>query len=207
VGAYVVISPRDDAPSRQAATWSADFVTCCSSLGHSLATRVDDSTPADASNITRALSGPETLALYFGHGTDGEWLTANIATWDSTGASIALGKAIVSIACRTSRSLGPDAVSAGVRAWLGFTFSVPVIAPMYHVDPIGQAVVRGLSVLATHGSMALARDALTYELGQVVHDLEVGTMSSHPGAEVAMFLVECLRHHVSLVGDGSFVPL
>ena len=208
MSAYAVICPRDDAPAKQASSWCDDLRQVLDHKGgHKIVACVDDRSPADSATIANALASPCSLLLYFGHGTDGEWLTLSAATIDRSTIGAAAGKAVVSIACNTSRALGPDAITAGVRSWLGFTFPVPVLSSVNRRDVLGEAVAAGLSCLAFNASMQQARDELVRELSQMVHELQYGVLSQHPGAEVGMFLVECLRQHVALNGDAKHVPL
>lgn len=208
MGAYAVICPRDDVPAKQASSWCDGLRQVLDHKGgHKIVGCVDDRSPADSVTIVNALASPASLVLYFGHGTDGEWRTLSVATIDRFSIGAAADKAVVSIACSTSRALGPDAITAGVRSWLGFTFAVPVISAVNGRDVLGEAMAAGLSCLAFKGSMQQARDELVRELGQMVDNLQYGVLSKHPGAEVGMFLVECLRQHVALNGDATHVPL
>lgn len=205
---YAVICPRDDVPAKQASSWCDDLRQILDHKGgHKIVACVDDRSPADTASIANALASPASLVLYFGHGTDGEWLTLSAVTIDRSSIGAATGKAVISIACNTSRALGPDAITAGVRSWLGFTFPVPVLSAVNGRDVLGEAMAAGLSCVAFNASMQQVRDELMRELNQMVDELQYGALSRHPGAEVGMFLVECLRQHVALNGDASHVPL
>lgn len=168
---------------------------------------VDSGTPADATEITKVLGGSADLICYFGHGDEDHWLTSGAPTIDAGNVSAAAGKAILSIACRAGRNLGPDAITAGVISWLGFTIAVPVIAPHKTHDPIGEAIVRALAGLGGKGTMQQARDDMAAEFDQLVDDYDTGKFSTHPAAPLGYFAAMCLRDHVVLHGKTSCQPL
>jgi hypothetical protein len=168
---------------------------------------VDDLSPADRAHILAALKSAGNLICYFGHGNEHSWLTASVSTAISSDFVPATGKAVVSIACRTGCKLGPDAITAGVEAWLGFTIKVAVIAPHLGLDPIGDAIVAGVSVLGSGKTMQDSRDALYSELDTVATGYDTGKWSSHPGAALKYYAALAMRDHIVLHGTTTFVPL
>ncbi|WP_324291069.1 hypothetical protein [Mycobacterium sp. Aquia_213] len=160
-------------------------------------------------NILAALAEPTArLVLYFGHGTSDEWTTSGTVTVDGSNVSAAKGKAVVSVACKTGRNLGPNAVNnGGIVAWLGFTIAVPVLPPHGMSDPIGDAIVNGVAKLAS-GTMADARAAIEAQLRLLADDYDTGgRYRDHPNADFCYFACGWLADNVSLSGNASFKPL
>jgi len=212
MGDYAIIRPKDDKSSQQASDWADDLIRKLNAAGHVKIGDVDDWSPANTKNILALLSGSADLVCYFGHGKENRWLTSNSATLDTgnvTGAKgqPANGRAIVSIACKTSCQLGPAAITAGVQAWLGFTIKVKVIAPHNFIDPIGDAIVNGLAVLGNQGTVQQARDELAANLGQLVIDYDTGQYAQHPEAEIGYFAAMSMRDHVVVNGTANIQPL
>jgi hypothetical protein len=209
MGDYAGICPCDDGNSRLARDWYQRLNAELTQALHTEIAYIDDATPATRANILTVLvSSTAELVLYFGHSTVDEWTRKGIATVDRTNVSAAKGKAIVSVSCKSGRNLGPNAVnSGGVTAWLGFTISVPVIAPYGTDDPIGDAIVRGLAALDT-GTMAGARAALETEIRQVAADYDTGgRFQNHPNALLGYFAAGWLADNVSLSGATTLAPL
>jgi hypothetical protein len=208
MGSLAVIRPEDDAEARQASDWCNDLLAAAISQGHVKAADVDQTRPADATNIKACLAGPADLACYFGHGNADRWLTKGAITIDKANVSAGAQKCIVSIACKTSRNLGPDAVVAGVRSWLGFTIAVAVIPPHKTRDPLGEAIVNGLASLCNNSTMQQARDLIASELDRVATDYEAGgKYASDPSALYGYFAATAMRDHVVVHGDPNFIPL
>lgn len=209
MGDFAVIRPRDDAAAQQAADWCDQLVSDFLAAGHAVSADVDDTSPADTANIISALGSSATLVCYFGHGDDDSWLTGGTATIDASNVGAGAGKAVVSVACRTGRNLGPDAITAGVTSWLGFTIKVPVfaIALYKNVDPIGEAIVGGLSGLGTGGTMGQARAAIEANCDQLAADFDSGPLATHPVSQIGYYAALSLRDHVVLHGSSGFAPL
>jgi len=204
---FIVVRPRDDTSARQASDWCDALVSELSQNGHTLVEDVDDTSPPKVSQILAALARNGLLVCYFGHGNNDNWLTSGNVTVDKSNVSAAAGKAIVSIACKTGRNLGSDALTAGVRAWLGFTVRVPVLAPHKNRDPIGNTMVDALAVLGTGGTMQDAHDAIERGFGGLADDYDTGPLSGQHNSVTGYLASIVLRDHVSLDGTGSFLPL
>jgi hypothetical protein len=207
MSSFALIRPGDDARAQQASDWADSVAGNFIAAGHAKSTDVDDLTPADRGNIVAALGSSGNLICYFGHGDEHSWLTAGIGTVRSSDFASATGKAVVSIACKTGRNLGPDAITAGVEAWLGFTINVAVIAPHKGFDPIGDAVVGGVSVLASGHTMQDSRDELYSELDNVATGYDNGKWSGHPGAALKYYAALAMRDHIVLHGTAALIPL
>jgi hypothetical protein len=209
MGNFAGVCPRDDNNTCLAGDWYQRLNAELIQAGHAQAAYVDDGTPASTANILAALRDQSVeLVLYFGHGTADEWKRKTKVTVDRTNVGAANGKAVVSVACKTARSLGPDAVNnGGISAWLGFTIAVPVIPPYSGFDPIGDAIVKGLAKLAS-GTMASARTALESELRRVCADYDTGgRFHSHPDALMGYFAAGWLADNISLSGTTTLLPL
>jgi hypothetical protein len=208
MGKFIVIRPKDDAAARQSSDWCD---TLCGNLvadGHIELADVDDTSPPDTANITTALRKGGDLICYFGHGDETAWLTVGVPTIDATNISAAKGKAVVSIACKTGKDLGPDAITAGVICWLGFTIKVSVMSRHKTRDPFGDAIVKGLSVLGVHKSMQEARDEICSNLDQLVTDFDTGgSLSSHPASVIGYYSAMSLRDHIVAHGNFAHRPL
>ena len=204
---FSTIRPQDDANSQQCSDWADNLITSLTASGHTKAIDVDNLTPADTPNIVAALKSSSNLICYFGHGDESNWLTHNATTVDKSNVSAAAGKAVVSVACKTARGLGPDAITAGVEAWLGFTCKVPVITPHKGVDPVGDAIVDGLTVLGAAKTMQEARDEIRSKMDQLVTEYDTGKYALHPAANIGYFAALALRDHVVVHGNTGFVPL
>src|SRR5271170_1072860 len=123
MGSVILIRPRDDAASRQASDWGDSLRNTFAGIGHTIAANADDTTPPDRVNILRALGKAADLVCYFGHGDEKSWLTNAGQTLDARNVTTLRKKTIVSVACKTACTLGPDAITAGAECWLGFTIS------------------------------------------------------------------------------------
>ncbi|GAT03711.1 C25 family cysteine peptidase [Mycolicibacterium fortuitum] len=209
MGEYVGICPRDDGHSRIASDWYTRLSDRLKRSGHIEKYYLSDKRGADYSTIRIALAevGPG-LVLYFGHGTADAWTVQGKAVTHSSDAAVAKGKAVVSVACKTGRNLGPDAVNGGVVAWLGFTIPVPTIAPHGRLDPLGDAIVDGIAQLGNGGSMADARAALEAELRALSDEYRSGgRFSHHPNAVIGFWACGWLADNVSLAGATAWRPL
>ena len=176
MGAYVLIRPEDDARAEQVSEWADALSSGRGFSRHTCAGDVRARTPADVSQILGALQQPASLILYFGHGDERSWTTSDVATVTVRNVQAAVGKAVVSIACRTSVRLGPSAVAKkkGVRSWLGFTIDFPVPAPYRYADVFGESMVRALDRLGRGDSMRETRDAISNEFDSLVTDFGKG---------------------------------
>ncbi|WP_054812360.1 hypothetical protein [Nocardia arizonensis] len=205
---FVGICPCDDGNSTTAADWYKDLVSrLCGP--HQERYCVDHMSPADQAGILQALRETNlNLVCYFGHGTSDDWLTSGNSTVNKTNVNAAAGKAVVSVACKTGRNLGAEAINQGVEAWLGFTIRVPIIPRHAHADPLGEAVADGLARLASQGTMQDARDKVEANMRQLIIDYDKGgTYYSHPNSTLGYFAALALANSISLVGKTKYVPL
>jgi hypothetical protein len=208
VSTFCVIRPQDDVEAKQASDWCDELITQLTRSGHSNTGDVDKFTPADTTNITVLLRGHAGVICYFGHGDENSWLTNSLVTIDSSNILAATGKPIVSIACKTARNLGPDAITAGITSWLGFSIAVAIIRPHKTRDPIGEAIVTGVARLGKGATMQQARDEIAAQLNQVVADYDAGGKhASHPQSTFGYFAAMSLRDHVVVHGSTACVPL
>jgi Peptidase family C25 len=208
MGAFLVIRPGDDAAARQAAEWCSELADRLVAAGHELIGDVDELTPAHSPEILTALQTDAELVCYFGHGASDSWRTDDLATIDSANVGVAAGKVVISVACLTGRGLGPDAITAGVRSWLGFTIKIPVIAPHVSVDPIGEAFANGLAGLAGFATIGDVRDALIAAFAQLADDYdEGGRFAGHPAQAIGYYGALALQDHITVDGSRSQVPL
>ena len=204
---FGIIRPQDDRTSQQCSDWADNLIANLKVSGHKKAIDVSSCTPANTSNIIIALKYPCDLICYFGHGDEGNWLSRSLTTVDNSNVFAAAGKALVSVACKTARQLGPDAITAGVEAWLGFTCKVAVITPHKGVDPVGDAIVDGLTVLGAAKTMQEARDEISSNMNQLVIEYDTGKYAMHPAANIGYFAALALRDNVVVHGNSGFVPL
>jgi hypothetical protein len=207
MSSFALIRPKDDARAQQASNWAGSVSAAFAKSGHTKLADVDDLSPANQANIIAALGSAVSLICYFGHGDEHSWLAGGAVMVQAADFSIAGAKAVVSAACKTGCNLGPDAVTSGVEAWLGFTLNVAVIAPHKGVDPIGDAIVAGLSVLGAGRTMQQSRDELYSELDKVVAGYDTGAFSAHPGATLKYYAALAMRDHLVLHGTSGFTPL
>ena len=206
-----MIRPEDDPTTVQSSTWGRRLKSVFS-MAHSLAKDVVKRTPADSLNVQAAYKSGGDLLCYFGHGEADCWETGGAPTLQSISLPPTCPSAVISIACKTGCQLGPDAITAGVMSWLGFTVKVGVIAPYASlhgsVDTIGDAIVNGLKVLGTGASMQDARDEIEIELDKLVDAYDTGgAYSHHPDASIGYFVAAYMRDHVVLHGKSSLCPL
>jgi hypothetical protein len=207
VGTLVTIRPQDDLEAEQASDWCDDLTAELSAGGHVVVSDVVANTPPDEVQIKATLRQEANLACYFGHGDEHSWLTDSVATIDKRNVQAAAGKAVVSIACSTGCNLGPDAIAAGVTAWLGFTLDLPIIRPHKNIDPIGEAIVSGLACLGTGGTVQEARDAIAANLGSLVSEFRSGYLRHHPGASAGYFATMAAMDRVVAHGSVHHQPL
>ena len=205
---FSVIRPEDDNVARQTSGWCDELIRKFTANGHRLADDVNQWTPADQASMVARMGGTTDLICYFGHGETDCWLTNGTATIDANTIHHAAGKAVISIACDTACNFGPDAITAGVVAWLGFTILVAVMAPHKNQDPIGEAIVDGLELLGNGRTMQEARDEIAANLDQlVVRFHSGGSLASHPAAAFGYYASMAMRDHVVVHGQANHVPL
>lgn len=206
---YAVVRPRDDAAARQVSGWCDELSARWTGAGHTKVADVDDQSPADTPTISAALGSGAALTVYFGHGRDDAWVAAGAVLIDATSVGVAAGTSVVSIACNTGRQLGPDAITAGVDAWLGFTIRVPVVSPHRNQDPFGDAIVDALEPLGTiQESLRDANDRLYANLDGLATDFDTGgRFSQHPAAFLGYFGATALRDHIVVHGNANLRPL
>jgi hypothetical protein len=206
MASYALIRPEDDADARQASTWADSLGKKLSSISHNKTADVDAGSPPDQAQIVAALGAVCSLICYFGHGDKDSWLTGRTRVKGGDFVP-AKGKAVISIACKTGCNLAPDALTAGVRTFLAFSSKVAVIAIYNGADPIGDAIVDGLSVLSSGSTMQQSRDEIYSKLDGVVNDYDTGQFRSHPAANFGYFAAMAMRDHIVVHGDTAFQPL
>ncbi|WP_031495315.1 C25 family cysteine peptidase [Bryobacter aggregatus] len=204
---FSLIRPEDDVAAQQASSWADAVAADWIAAGHQKSADINQFSPPNHSQIVSALASSVTLLCYFGHGDERSWRTNAATTVTAPDFVPAQAKAVVSIACKTGCILGPGAVTFGVAAWLGFTISVAVLSPHKGIDPIGDAIVAGLSGLRLGQTMQQCRDELYAQLDSVVTDYDTGRYSSHPNAALKYFAALAMRDHIVLHGTTHFAPL
>src|SRR5271154_1706129 len=118
--------PADDSAAAQIAPWGQALIQRIGSRSHidlagDAATR--ETVDAEIASGVRSV-------FHFGHGTEDSLLGHGGALIDASNAPL-VADMIVAIACESAVNLGPLAVNAGVRAYLGFDdiLGVPSKAP------------------------------------------------------------------------------
>lgn len=203
----VMIRPQDDLSARYASDWADQAISVLSVAGHAIVADIDQRSPADTAAILAAIGNGSPLVCYFGHGDDGSWLTNSIATVDATTVEAAAGKCVISVACLTARSLGPDAINSGVLAWLGFTILVPVFAPHRNHYPIGEAIAESLAVLGAGGTMEELRSEIVRQLYDLSDEFDHGSLAHHPAKGIGYYGSLALADHVVVNGATTVMPL
>src|SRR5438552_1694023 len=84
------------------------------------------------------------------------------------------------------------------RAWGGFP--KPKRRGWLRLDPIGEAIVNGLSLLGGPGAMQQARDEIRNNMDQLVTAYDTGKYSLHPAAGIGYFAAMAPRDHVVVHG-------
>jgi hypothetical protein len=208
MGSIIIIRPRDDAASQQASDWADDLVKKLIKNGHTIAADVNDQTPPNKGKIASAINKAADVIFYFGHGDEDSWLTNWKSTLDASNVSSANGKTVISVACKTACKIGPNAITAGVKSWLGFTINVAVISPHKNADPIGDAIVKGLALLGSKATVQRARDEIALLLAQVKDDYDAnGKYHKHPEARLGYYAAMALSDHVVVHGNVNLQPL
>lgn len=205
---FSIIRPNDDAAAQQSYDWGEELLNKLTA-SHSLVDDVDDTTPADSTNIAAALQNSNvSLVCYFGHGDESNLQTNGVATVDDATIKVKAGIAIVAVACKTAVKLGSAAITAGADAWLGFDISLPIITPHKNIDPIGDAIVNGLADLENSCTMQQAHSDLWDELDDVVRQYDVtGPNNTHPHRWMIYYGAMAARDHIVLHGSPNCTPL
>jgi hypothetical protein len=140
----VLIRPANDAAAIDLSNWGANLRADITSAGHTLA--VDLYATATARPAVDAALGGKRCVFFFGHGNPTELLGASSALVDTANVGIARTSILVAIACSSANVLGPDAVSQGVEAYLGFSDRFVWLArdPDRRFEPAVAAGVREL---------------------------------------------------------------
>jgi hypothetical protein len=207
MGGYISIRPEDDQNACQASDWCHSLLAELANYTAHAHTADRDGHNCARADVETALRGSGDLVLYFGHGDTTCWLNGTTQIYDAANAAEAVGKAVVSIACKTSANLASAAVTAGVVAWLGFNSQVACIPKYQGTDHLGDAIAAALSCLGNGATMQQACDALVAELERLVQEYDTGSLSTWSMAAFGYFGTKVMSEHCVLEGKKSHQPL
>ena len=127
----LLISPTDDPPnshyvkcfSHPAAVKAGNVANNCRV---NWSTKLLDDNSADFASVTQALqNGNINFVLHYGHGNIGRILgQKQLPVIDSTNVGYLRGKSLSTVSCASAFGLGPSAISAGARAYLGYCLPI-----------------------------------------------------------------------------------
>jgi hypothetical protein len=109
------------------------------------------------------------------------------------------------VACKTGVQFGPDAITAGVKSWMGLTVKLGYVAAP-GLDPFGDAAVRALSILDPGVSMQDLLNKWIDEFDQLVTACDTGGLHASALGQLAYFVAVAVRDHVVLHGTVAACP-
>jgi hypothetical protein len=211
MGDFIAIHPDNvnDAAAGDLSRWCVEAIKRAGARGHGPSSQVSRATPCDRANVDSALAAPGDVVFFFGHGDEhslkGERQASVV---DNANAHQAKGKAVVAIACKSGRGLGPDAVVAGVRSYLGFNIKLGWLPPSRgQPDVFMDAMLNSVDVLLGGGSVQALRDAIYSELEKVADYYEHGAGSKYRNAVNGYFVAHAVKDNIAGLGDVQFAPL
>jgi hypothetical protein len=141
---FVLIRPANDAAAIDLSNWGANLRPDVASALHTLAADLY-AAATTRSAVDAAFPGTRCV-LFFGHGNYAELLGAGNILVDTANIGRISGNIFVAIACSSANVLGPDAVSQGVEAYLGFTDRFAWVSrdPDSQFEPAATAGIREL---------------------------------------------------------------
>jgi len=161
VGRVLFVRPADDASAAKLAAWAERLQALFPDSFDDVSTGVDRPT------IDALLGRSPRALVWFGHGRSDALTSMSEAMVDAENVAGLAGRAIVAVACEAASGLGPEALRLGVQGFLGFRRIL--VWPIAEPDPIGEALVLGLSCLFDSGHhLGCARDKLAAFLDQAV---------------------------------------
>ena len=211
MGTFIAVHPDNvnDAAAGDLSNWCTEATRRASAKGHTLSSEVTRSTPCDRANVDTALAALGDVFFFFGHGTEDDLKGEHRASVvDNRNATHAKGKVVVAIACESGRGLGPDAIVAGVRAYLGFNIKLAWIPPYRgQPDVFKDAMLSSLDVLIDGGSVQDLRDELYSQLTVVADYYGKGAGSKYHNALNGYFVAHAVKDNIAGLGDTQFAPL
>lgn len=170
---------------------------------------VDDTSPCDKTNASLALARSGDAVFFFGHGGEDELIGTNgQPAVDRTNIANAQGKVVIAVACLAGRSLGPDAIIAGVEAFLGWNVKLLWLKPPAgQLGPFGSAIVDSLEILGQGTRVERAKERLRSSLDDVATYYLTGAGSGGANATLAYYGAAAASGQVALCGNEKAVPL
>jgi|RhiMetdeSRZDD1v2_1073273.scaffolds.fasta_scaffold33395_5 hypothetical protein len=211
MGKFIAIHPDNvnDSAAGDLSRWCVEATKRARAQGHHLSSHVTRVTPCDRANVDGALAAAGEVIFFFGHGDENSLKGENqAAVVDSKNAHQAKQKAVVAVACKSGRALGPDAIIAGVRSYLGFTIKLGWIPPYPgQPDVFMDAMLSSLDVLLGGGTLQDLRDRLYSELEAVADYYDTGAGSKYRNALNGYFVATAVKDNIAALGDVQFAPL
>jgi len=154
-------------------------------------------------SVDQCLDKADTV-IYYGHGRNDAlgWPTLIDA---AAAAAFLVGHAIIAFACDAGEDLGPEAVAAGLRCFVGFTDSLVVVNDTSYApwSLWMEIVISG--VLMTRGTARDVYDALVARLKLAFEEFKEGRYARTLNAPWIWMTADWNLRHLVLVGDGNCV--
>ena len=197
----VLVRPESDPVEVGLSSWAALVLA---SIGGAFRVSTVD---LRAQQVTRTAVegaiGAHDATLFFSHGTR-DHLGSPTPCVDSANVSKAQGKVLIAFSCMAGEQLGLDAVSNGVRAFLGFDD----ILTNYHPQPslFGQIVDIALRPFLLSGQPIHAvRSALKWGFQSIEQHYTKGPGANHANANLIWMAAHINQRALVLHGDPNAV--
>jgi hypothetical protein len=207
--AYLRPNNPGDPPAGDLHAWCVELEQRLLVSGHSTTVAIDDTDPCDYAGSSAALGSHCDAVFFFGHGTSDQLIGTNgQAAVDRTNIANASGKAIIAVACLAGRSLGPDAIGAGVEVFLGWNAKLLWLgSPVGQLGPFGLAIVSSLEILGQGARLEEVKERLRDELDAVAEYYRTGLGSGGANSLLAYYGAAAAAGQVALCGNEKQAPL
>lgn len=154
---FLLIRPANDAAALDLSNWCTNLIPTLAAGGHTVAGDLH-ATAATRAAIRSNLPAKRCVT-FWGHGTSTQLRGAGGPLVDTANVGLAAGSIFLAIACSSADVLGPDAISQGVEAWLGFNNLFVWVSrdPDRQFEP---AIAAGVKDLIAGGDVDSARAAI-----------------------------------------------
>ncbi len=207
--AYLRPNNPGDPAAADLYNWCVELEQRLVARGHSTGSVVDGTSPCDMVNATVALGSTYDAIFFFGHGAaDSLTGTNGQPAVDQTNIANAKSRVVIAVACLAGRSLGPDAITAGIEVFLGWNVKLLWLKPAAgQLGRFGSAVVDGLETFGHGTRVEQVKEQLRDELDAVAEYYRIGAGSGGPNSRLAYYGAAAAAGQVALCGNEKAVPL
>ena len=140
--------------------------------------------------------------LFFGHGTKGRLQGSGTDLVDALNVGSLSGTVVVAIACWSAVKLGPDAISAGAKAYLGFDDLVAFL-PSDPDDEFGDSFTAGIRSMLTGADAASALGDMRKRLDLAFDFYRKGAGAGRTDSVIGWLCANWDKSRLTLLGNGA----